>query len=325
MNILVTGGLGFIGSNFLHYMMKKYSHYNFINLDIMSYAGNIENVKDLASLPNYHYIKGDICDEELVNSIVSGEKNPFSTIDVIVNFAAESHVDRSIKSPIDFVKTNMIGTEVLLEAARQYGVKKYIQISTDEVYGTVREGAFTEKTPLAPNSPYSASKAGADMLVRSYYKTYGLQAVITRCSNNYGAFQYPEKLIPLMVIRALEDKKLPIYGDGQNIRDWIHVLDHCSAVDLVIHYGRAGEVYNIGSNNEQKNIDVARMILSYVQKPDSLIEYVNDRPGHDRHYSIDSTKIQKELGWKPAYTFERGLKEAVDWYRNNKKWWESLD
>ncbi|HZG59612.1 MAG TPA: dTDP-glucose 4,6-dehydratase [Anoxybacillus sp.] len=319
MKVLITGGAGFIGSNFVNYMVRKYPSYQIINLDALTYAGNLENVKEVENKPNYRFVKGDITDRDLIESLFS------EGIDVVVNFAAESHVDRSIADPGIFVKTNIQGTQVLLDAAKKYSVKKYIQISTDEVYGTLGEtGYFTETTPLAPNSPYSASKAGADLLVRAYHETYGLPVNITRCSNNYGPYHFPEKLIPLMIINALNDRPLPVYGDGLNVRDWLHVEDHCSAIDLVLHHGRNGEVYNIGGNNERTNIEVVKAILRYLNKPESLITFVEDRLGHDRRYAIDATKIREELGWQPKYTFEEGLKKTIDWYLENRSWWENI-
>lgn len=319
MKVLITGGAGFIGSNFVHYMVRKYSNYQIINLDALTYAGNLENVKDVENEANYRFVKGDITDRELIESLFA------EGIDAVVNFAAESHVDRSIADPGIFVKTNVQGTQVLLDAAKKYGVRKYVQISTDEVYGTLGEtGYFTETTPLAPNSPYSASKAGADLLVRAYHETYGLPVNITRCSNNYGSYHFPEKLIPLMIINALNDRPLPVYGDGLNVRDWLHVEDHCSAIDLVLHKGRNGEVYNIGGNNERTNIEVVKAILRYLNKPESLITFVDDRLGHDRRYAIDATKIREELGWQPKYTFEEGLKKTIDWYLENRSWWENI-
>ncbi|MBB5324210.1 dTDP-glucose 4,6-dehydratase [Anoxybacillus tepidamans] len=319
MKVLITGGAGFIGSNFVNYMVRKYPSYQIINLDALTYAGNLENVKEVENEPNYRFVKGDITDRELIESLFA------EGIDAVVNFAAESHVDRSITDPGVFVRTNIQGTQVLLDAAKKYGVKKYIQISTDEVYGTLGEtGYFTETTPLAPNSPYSASKASADFLVRAYHETYGLPVNITRCSNNYGPYHFPEKLIPLMIINALNDQPLPVYGDGLNVRDWLHVEDHCSAIDLVLHKGRNGEVYNIGGNNERTNIEVVKAILRYLNKPESLIIFVEDRLGHDRRYAIDATKIRKELGWKPKYAFEEGLKKTIDWYLENRSWWENI-
>ncbi len=317
--ILVTGGMGFIGSNFIRYMLKKYTEYKIINLDLLTYAGNMENLIDIQDNSNYNFIKGDIVDNRLVDEIVA------QGVNYIINFAAESHVDRSIQDPGIFIKTNIMGTQVLLDAAKKYGVDKYIQVSTDEVYGSLgATGYFTEATPIAPNSPYSASKASADLLVRAYHETFKLPVNITRCSNNYGAYQFPEKLIPLMIANAYEDKKLPIYGDGLNIRDWLHVEDHCNAIDLVLHKGEIGEVYNIGGNNEKKNIEIVKLILEITNKPEELIRYVKDRPGHDRRYAIDSSKIQQELGWKLKYTFEEGLQETIDWYLDNKDWWQKI-
>lgn len=320
MNILVTGGAGFIGSNYIHYMLEKYPNYHIINLDLLTYCGNLGNLKEAETDPNYNFIKGDIADYNLVDKIVS-ENN----INYIINFAAESHVDRSIQNPKIFLESNIIGTQNLLEIAKKYHeksqLKKYIQISTDEVYGTLgKAGYFTETTPLAPNSPYSASKSGADLIVRAYHETFNLPINITRCSNNYGPYQFPEKLIPLMINNALNNKKLPVYGDGKNIRDWLHVYDHCTAIDLVLHKGKLGEVYNIGGNNEKENIEIVKFILQYLKKPEDLIEYVEDRLGHDRRYAIDSTKIKEELGWKPRYTFELGIKETIEWYLANENW-----
>ena len=313
-NILVTGGAGFIGSNFVRYMVNKYSDYHIINLDALTYCGNLENLKDIEDKDNYTFVKGDIRDKDVVNPLV--EKS-----DYVINFAAESHVDRSITDPEIFIKSNVVGTQVLLNAAKEYCVKKYIQISTDEVYGTLgKTGYFTETTPLQPNSPYSASKAGGDLITRAYFETFGLPINITRCSNNYGPYQFPEKLIPLMISNALEGKKLPVYGDGKNIRDWLHVHDHCSAIDIVLHEGKLGEVYNIGGNNEKENIYIVKLILETLGKDESLIEFVTDRLGHDRRYAIDSTKIQEELGWSPDYTFEVGIKETIQWYLDNQEW-----
>ena len=316
--VLVTGGAGFIGSNFIRYMVDKYPDYDFINLDSLTYCGNLENLEGIEDKDNYTFVKGEIGDEELVDSIVSG-------VDYIVNFAAESHVDRSIEDPQIFIKSNILGTQVLLDAAKKYNIKKYLQVSTDEVYGTLgKTGYFTEETPLQPNSPYSASKAGADLMVRAYHETFGLAINITRCSNNYGPYQFPEKLIPLMISNALEDKSLPIYGDGMNIRDWLHVYDHCTAIDLVLHKGEIGEVYNIGGHNEKANIEIVKLILSSLDKPESLIKYVEDRLGHDRRYAIDSSKIQEKLGWKPKYTFETGIVETIQWYLDNLDWMEKV-
>jgi dTDP-glucose 4,6-dehydratase len=320
MNLLITGGAGFIGSNFVRYMLEKYPNYKIVNYDLLTYAGNLENLKDVENHPNYTFVKGDINNRELVNYLVKTHK-----IEVIVNFAAESHVDRSITGPDIFVKTNVLGTQALLDVAKANNIKKYVQISTDEVYGTLGEtGYFTEETPLAPNSPYSASKAGGDLLVRAYHETYGLNVNITRCSNNYGPYHFPEKLIPLMVTNALEEKELPIYGDGKNIRDWLHVKDHCAAIDLVIHKGRPGEVYNIGGHNERTNNEIVHLIVEKLGVSKDLIKYVADRPGHDRRYAIDPTKIMTELGWKPQYTFETGIVETIQWYIDNQKWWKNI-
>ena len=312
--VLVTGGAGFIGSNFLKYMVSKYPDYHFINLDSLTYCGNLENIKDIEDKENYSFVKGDIRDSKLVSNIISD-------CDYIINFAAESHVDRSIEDPEIFIKSNVLGTQVLLDMAKKHNIKKYLQISTDEVYGSLpKEGYFTETTPLQPNSPYSASKAGADLMVRAYHNTFDLPVNITRCSNNYGPYQFPEKLIPLMISNALEDKPLPVYGDGLNIRDWLHVYDHCTAIDLVLHKGKTGEVYNIGGNNEKTNIDIVKLILKELDKSESLIKFVKDRLGHDRRYAIDSAKIQTELNWKPKYTFENGNIETINWYLDNQKW-----
>lgn len=319
MKLLVTGGAGFIGSNFVLYMLQQHPDYKIINVDSLTYAGNLENLKSIENHPNYTFSKTDITDAKAIDALFQ------QGIDVVVNFAAESHVDRSILDPEVFVKTNVLGTQVLLDAAKKYGVTKFVQVSTDEVYGTLGEtGLFTEETPLTPNSPYSASKAGGDLLVRAYHETFGLPVNITRCSNNYGPYQFLEKLIPLMISRALNDQALPIYGDGLNIRDWLYVEDHCSAIDLVIHKGRVGEVYNIGGNNERTNLHIVKNILAELNKPESLITYVQDRPGHDRRYGIDPTKITQELGWKPKHNFETGIKETIQWYLNNKEWWTRI-
>lgn len=317
--MLVTGGAGFIGSNFVMHILRKYVDYQVINLDNLTYAGNLENLQSVENHPNYKFVKGNIADRALVNSIVS------EGVNYIVNFAAESHVDRSIENPGIFLETNIVGTQVLLDAARAYGIDKFQQVSTDEVYGSLGPtGLFTETTPIAPNSPYSASKASADLLVRAYNQTFGLSVNITRCSNNYGPYQFPEKLIPLMVLNTLQDKPLPVYGDGMQIRDWLHVSDHCRAIDTVLHNGVNGEVYNIGGNNEKANIEIVKLILKTLGKPESLIKYVKDRPGHDRRYAIDSSKIQQELGWSPEYTFEKGMEETIRWYVENQEWWEKI-
>jgi dTDP-glucose 4,6-dehydratase len=317
--LLITGGAGFIGSNFVHHMLKTYPDYEIINYDVLTYAGNLENLKDISHNPKYTFVKGDITDQGTVETVVSGG------VDAIINFAAESHVDRSIEDPGIFVRTNVSGTQVLLDAARKHKVHKYLQVSTDEVYGTLGpEGLFSETTPLAPNSPYSASKTGADLLVRAYHETYGLNVNITRCSNNYGPYHFPEKLIPLVITNALENKAIPVYGDGLQIRDWLHVADHCSAIDLVLHNGKKGEVYNIGGNNERTNMHIVKTILAELGKPDTLIKYVKDRLGHDRRYAIDATKIRNELSWVPKYTFETGIKETVKWYLENQDWWQRV-
>lgn len=319
MKILITGGAGFIGSNFVMYMLNQHPNYKIVNVDALTYAGNMENLKAIENNPNYTFVKADITDLETMESLISQD------VDAIVNFAAESHVDRSILEPDVFVKTNVLGTQVLLDAAKKFDVKKFVQVSTDEVYGSLgATGLFTEQTPLTPNSPYSASKAGGDLIVRAYYETFGLPVNITRCSNNYGPYQFPEKLIPLMISRALADQALPVYGDGLNIRDWLYVEDHCSAIDLVLHEGVNGEVYNIGGNNERTNMQIVKTILKELGKPESLITFVQDRLGHDRRYGIDPTKITNELGWKPKHTFETGIKETIQWYLNNKEWWERI-
>lgn len=319
MKILITGGAGFIGSNFVIYMLQQHPDYQIVNVDALTYAGNLENLKSIENHPNYTFAKADITDVAAMDTLFS------QGVDVVINFAAESHVDRSILEPDVFVKTNVLGTQVLLDAAKKYSVTKFVQVSTDEVYGTLgATGLFTEETPLTPNSPYSASKAGGDLLVRAYHETFGLPVNITRCSNNYGPYQFPEKLIPLMISRALADQALPVYGDGLNIRDWLYVEDHCSAIGLVIHEGVNGEVYNIGGNNERTNMHIVNTVLQELGKPDSLITYVQDRPGHDRRYGIDPTKITNELGWKPKHTFETGIKETIQWYLNNKEWWTRI-
>jgi dTDP-glucose 4,6-dehydratase len=317
--LLVTGGAGFIGSNFVRYMLHHHS-YRIINLDKLTYAGNLENLADVESHPNYRFVKGDICDRLLLENLFEEE-----TIDAVLNFAAESHVDRSILGARVFVETNVLGTQTLLDVAKHYGVERFLQVSTDEVYGTLGEtGYFTEETPLAPNSPYSASKAGADFLVRAYHETFKMPTLITRCSNNYGPYHFPEKLIPLMIANALNDKPLPVYGDGLNVRDWLYVEDHCRAIDVVLHNGKLGEVYNIGGHNEKRNIDIVKLILQKLGKPESLITFVKDRPGHDRRYAIDASKIERELGWKPQETFETGIEKTIQWYLEHRQWWERI-
>ncbi len=319
MKVLITGGSGFIGSNFVLYMLHKYSNYHIINLDALTYAGNHENLKQIRQHPRYTFIKGDITDAQLTDHLFR------QGVDAVVNIAAESHVDRSIFDPAIFVKTNVMGTQVLLDAAKKYKVKRYVQVSTDEVYGSLEDtGLFTEQSQLAPNSPYSASKAGADLLVRAYHETFGLPVNITRCSNNYGPYQFPEKLIPLMITRSLRDEPLPVYGDGLNIRDWLYVEDHCRAIDLVLHQGVAGEIYNIGGNNERTNIEIVKTILAELGKPESLITYVADRPGHDRRYGIDATKIARDLGWRPKYRFDEGIRKTIRWYLDHQDWWKSI-
>ncbi|MCX7797876.1 MAG: dTDP-glucose 4,6-dehydratase [Melioribacter sp.] len=318
--VLVTGGAGFIGSNFINYILSKRDDYYIINLDKLTYAGNLENLKPVEKNKNYHFIKGDITNRELVDYIFKK-----FNIKYVINFAAESHVDRSILGSEIFFRTNVIGTNVLLEASKRYDIEKFLQISTDEVYGSLdNEGYFTEQTPLSPNSPYSSSKAAADLMALAFHHTYRLPIVITRCSNNYGPYQFPEKLIPLMIINCLNNKKLPVYGKGLNIRDWIFVIDHCRAIELVLEKGKEGEVYNIGANCEMRNIDIVRLILRKLNKSEDLIEFVKDRPGHDYRYAIDSSKIQNELGWKPLFNFENALDNTIDWYIKNRDWWERI-
>ena len=320
MKLLVTGGAGFIGSNFVHYILEKYPEDQVINLDLLTYAGNIHNLDDVKDNPNHIFVQGNINNRELVRHLVKTYG-----ITHFVNFAAESHVDRSILNPEIFVETNIQGTLALLNVAKEMGIEKYLQVSTDEVYGSLgAEGYFTEKTPLAPNSPYSASKTGADLLVRSYYETYGMNVNITRCSNNYGPYHFPEKLIPLMITNAMDKKQLPIYGDGENIRDWLHVKDHCQAIDLVLRKGRKGEVYNIGGHNERTNNQIVDIIIEQLGVSRDLITYVDDRLGHDKRYAIDPTKLETELGWKPEYTFDTGILETIEWYLNNEDWWRPL-
>jgi dTDP-glucose 4,6-dehydratase len=319
-NILVTGGAGFIGSNFIKSFLRERDDITIVNLDKLTYAGNLNNLEEIKDNSNYHFIKGDITNSELVDYIFKQY-----SIKYVVNFAAESHVDRSILGSEIFFRTNVIGTNVLLEAARRYEVEKFLQVSTDEVYGSLgKEGLFTEQTPLSPNSPYSASKASADMMAMAFHHTYDLPVVITRCSNNYGPLQFPEKLIPLMIINAMHNKKLPVYGDGMNIRDWIYVLDHNKAIEIVLEKGKVGEVYNIGASTEMPNIEIVKLILSKLGKDESLIEYVEDRLGHDRRYAIDSSKIKNELGWSPKYNFANAMEKTINWYLDNKIWWEKI-
>jgi dTDP-glucose 4,6-dehydratase len=317
--ILVTGGAGFIGSNFIRYLLNHHPAYTIINIDKLTYAGNLDNLKDVEGNHRYFFVRGDIADSECVTKIID------DGVDAIVNFAAESHVDRSIEDAGIFLKTNVLGTQVLLEAGRRKGIKRFIQVSTDEVYGSLGpEGSFTEDSPLKPNSPYAASKTAADLLVRAYHKTFGFPGIITRCSNNYGPYQFPEKLIPLFITNALAQEPLPLYGDGLNIRDWIQVEDHCRAIDLILHQGAIGEIYNIGGGAEKTNLELTRIILKKLNQPETLIRYVKDRPGHDRRYAIDPGKLKRELGWKPLYTFERGIEETIRWYGENRWWWEKI-
>jgi len=318
MNLLVTGGAGFIGSNFIRHIRQEHPDWEITNLDKLTYAGNLENLKDIQDQPGYHFAKGNIADRKLVDNLLS------QGFDIIVNFAAESHVDRSILDASPFIETNVKGTQVLLEGAKKYGVQRFIQVSTDEVYGSIDSGHFTEESPLSPNSPYSASKTAADLLCRAYFKTHRVPVIVTRCTNNLGPYQFPEKLIPLAITNALENKPVPVYGDGLNIRDWIFVADHCWALDVVIQKGQPGEVYNIGSGNEKTNLELIHKLLELLHKPRSLIQFVTDRPAHDRRYALDCSKIATELGWKPAYSFERALSATVDWYLKNESWWRSI-
>ena len=321
--ILVTGGAGFIGANFVKYMVDKYPTYEVFNLDALTYAGNLKTCQDVEEKPNYHFIQGDISDRAFIFDLFEKER-----FEMVVNFAAESHVDRSVIEPDIFLKTNVIGMQVLMDAARRFGVSRFHQVSTDEVYGDLPldrpELLFTEQTPLQASSPYSASKASADLLVLAYYRTFGLPVTISRCSNNYGPYQFPEKLISLMIAKALKGESLPIYGDGQNVRDWLHVEDHCRAIDLILHQGRIGEVYNIGGRNERTNLEVVQTILKLLNQSESLITYIKDRPGHDLRYAIDATKLERELGWVPMYTFETGMLRTVEWYLTHRAWWEAL-
>lgn len=320
---LVTGGAGFIGSNFIFYMLKKHPDYRIVCVDKLTYAGNLSTLEPVMKLPNFRFVKLDICDREGIYKLFE-EENP----DITVNFAAESHVDRSIENPDIFLKTNILGTAVLMDACRKYGIIRYHQVSTDEVYGDLPldrpDLFFTEDTPIHTSSPYSSSKAGADLLVLSYYRTFDLPVTVSRCSNNYGPYHFPEKLIPLMIANALHDKPLPVYGKGLNVRDWLYVEDHCKALDLIIHKGRVGEVYNIGGHNEMRNIDIVKLICRELGKPESLITYVADRKGHDMRYAIDPTKIKNELGWTPETKFEDGIKKTIRWYLDNREWWETI-
>jgi len=319
MKLLITGGAGFIGSNFVRHVLNKYPKYKVVNIDKLTYAGNLDNLKDIEKNKNYKFIKADICNSKSIDKIIGSEK-----IDAIVNFAAETHVDRSIHNPGGFLQTDVFGTFNLLEASRKYAVARYIQISTDEVYGSIDKGSFSEKSTIAPNSPYSASKTSADLLVRAYIKTYNFPAIITRSSNNFGPYQYPEKVIPLFVTNAIENIPLPLYGDGKNVRDWLYVLDNCEAIDTVFHKGRIGEIYNIGGGKELQNVELTEMVLKIMNKPATLIKHVADRAGHDRRYSLDCSKLKKELGWKPKYNFETALKQTIHWYIENQNWWKKL-
>ena len=323
MKILVTGAAGFIGSNFMYYELDNHPEDEYVALDLLTYAGNLKNLDGIKDRPNYKFVRMDIRDRENIYKLFEEEK-----FDLVVNFAAESHVDRSIKDPEVFLRTNIIGTEVLMDACLKYGVERYHQVSTDEVYGDLPldrpDLFFTEETPLHTSSPYSSSKASADLLVNAYHRTYGLKTTISRCSNNYGPYQFPEKMIPLMINNARHDKSLPVYGDGLNVRDWLHVYDHCSGIDLVMRKGAIGEIYNIGGHNERHNIDVVKTILKTLDKPETLITYVSDRKGHDLRYAIDPTKIETKLGWKPKYNFESGIKETIEWYMNNQEWMDDV-
>ena len=319
MRLLVTGGAGFIGSCFVRHILNKYPDYKVINLDALTYAGNIENLDDVKNNSNYKFVHGNICDKNLVAELMS-------EVDCVINFAAESHVDRSITGPEIFIETNVQGTLNLLQNAKNANIQRFLQVSTDEVYGTLgKTGYFYETTPIAPNSPYSASKASADLLVRAYYETYKMPVLNTRCSNNYGPYQYPEKLIPFFISKLLRGEKVPVYGDGMNVRDWLYVYDHCSAIDTVLHNGKVGEVYNIGGHNEKTNMEITKIILSEMGKDESSIEFVQDRLGHDRRYAISNDKITSELGWEPSVTFEQGIKMTIDWYLNNQEWMKSIE
>lgn len=324
MKFLVTGGAGFIGSNYMHYVTNKYPEDDFVCLDALTYAGNYNNIKDLENKDNFKFVKGDITDTDFIDELFKEEK-----FDVVINFAAESHVDNSIKNPRLFLNTNIIGTQTLMDASRKYNVKRYHQVSTDEVYGDLpldrKDLLFTEDTPIHTSSPYSSSKAGADLLVMAYYRTYGLPVTISRCSNNYGPYQFPEKLIPKVIAKALKNEEIPVYGKGENVRDWIHVIDHNIGVDKIVRDGKVGEVYNLGGHSERTNLEVVKTILKQLGKPESLITYVTDRPGHDLRYAINSTKAEKELNWDRTYTFENGIKETIDWYVNHQDWIKDIE
>ena len=323
MTIIVTGGAGFIGSNFVFHMLQAHPDYRIVCLDKLTYAGNLSTLEPVLQQDNFRFVKADICDRQAVDELFQEEKP-----DIVVNFAAESHVDRSIENPGIFLETNIMGTAVLMDACRKYGIQRYHQVSTDEVYGDLPldrpDLLFTEETPLHTSSPYSSSKASADLLVMAYYRTYGLPVTISRCSNNYGPYHFPEKLIPLMIANAMADKPLPVYGNGENVRDWLYVEDHCRAIDLIIHNGKVGEVYNVGGHNEKRNIDIVRIICQELGKPESLIVHVEDRKGHDRRYAIDPAKIHRELGWLPETKFEDGIKKTIKWYLEHKKWWQDI-
>jgi dTDP-glucose 4,6-dehydratase len=318
MNLLITGGAGFIGSNFIRYMLRAHPDYRIVNLDSLTYAGNLNNLKDCDSSPRYTFVRGDICDSPLVNRVMEEH-----LIDTVIHFAAESHVDRSIADASAFVKTNILGTYTLLEAARQHALHRFIHISTDEVYGSIPEGSFRETDVLSPSSPYSSSKAGSDLLALSYFTTFNLPVIVTRCTNNFGPYQFPEKLIPLFVTNLIDGKKVPVYGTGKNVRDWIHVGDHCQAIDFLLDKGDAGEIYNIGGENERTNLEITEKILRILKKDDSMIEHVQDRPGHDFRYSLNCTKLRR-LGWKPSRSFEEALRDTVSWYAENEWWWRPL-
>ncbi len=323
MKILVTGGAGFIGCNFIYYMLNKYPDYEIVCLDALTYAGNLKSLSGAVANPKFKFVKGSISDKDFVDRLFKSE-----SFDIVVNFAAESHVDRSIENPFIFLETNIMGTACLLEASKKYGVKRYHQVSTDEVYGDLPldrpDIFFTEKTNLSASSPYSASKASADLLTLAYHRTYGLPVTISRCSNNYGPYQFPEKLIPLMIMKALADESLPVYGNGLNVRDWLYVEDHCRAIDLIIHNGKVGEIYNVGGHNERRNIDVVKTVLGHLSKPESLITYVKDRAGHDLRYAIDPEKISSQLCWEPETCFDEGMKKTVEWYLENQKWVDDI-
>ncbi len=319
MKILVTGGCGFIGSNFIRYILNKYSDYKIINIDKLTYSGNLENLKDIEENPNYQFIKGDICSKQLIESILSNTQG----IDAIINFAAATHVDRSIEDSTDFFLTNAYGVQALLDAIKKHKISLLIHISSDEVYGSTDKGSFSEDSPLNPSNPYSASKASADLLCKAYYKTYNLPIIIVRPSNNFGSWQYPEKIIPLFVTNAIEDKSLPVYGDGLHRREWLYVLDNCKALDLVLHNGEIGQIYNIGSNFETTNLELTKRILDLLNKPETLIKFVKERPAHDSRYFLNSDKIKK-LGWRPQADFEQALRETINWYKNNQHWWQPL-